>query len=63
MSDGANESISSVDENCGEKRSFWGRVHFFSFPHGRDRGDLDRVENQLYEHFVVCSSFISTEGV
>ena len=29
MSDGANESISSVDENCGEKREFLGSSAFF----------------------------------
>ena len=45
------------------KRGVWGRVHFLSFPHGRDRGDLDRVDNQLHEYFVVRSSFVWTEGV
>ena len=29
MSDGANESISSVDENCGEKREFLESSAFF----------------------------------
>ena len=47
----------------GKKGSFWSRVHFLSFPHGRDRGDLDRVENQLHEYFVVCSSFEWIEGI
>ena len=42
-----------VTGNMGRKGGFLESSAFFVIPRGRDQGDLDRVGNQLHEHFVV----------